>query len=152
MCSSARKSSKVVKSSCLPDELLKAYEDTYYHVYHKPPFTLRIGVFSDQALQLQQRLGVNSSAFITAYNPTSQLLSNVENQCRNRRLLEEVTKGAFHAIPGYGHLPTSGWPGEHSILVLGLARIDAAVLSERFGQNAFVYLSEQAVPELVLLR
>ena len=55
-------------------------------------------------------------------------------------------------LEGLGQHPSNQWPGEPSVLILGLSLAAAKVLAEDFEQNAFVWSGAGAMPQLVLLR
>ncbi|MDC0540702.1 DUF3293 domain-containing protein [Paracoccaceae bacterium] len=43
------------------------------------------------------------------------------------------------------------WPGEESVFVPGLKLERAKLLRSKFGQNAIVWVCDDAVPQLILL-
>ena len=53
--------------------------------------------------------------------------------------------------PALGRYPTGQWPGEASSLVLGIFAIQAKNLGESPGQHTYLWATEEATPELVLL-
>jgi hypothetical protein len=55
-------------------------------------------------------------------------------------------------LPGKGVDPAGEWPGEPSLLILSINLEAADVLGRAFRQNAFVWASADAIPQLVLLR
>lgn len=57
----------------ISQELIKAYGDTDYFVLDAPGFTLRVGRMSPELQDLYERHKVRSAAFLTAWNPYSQL-------------------------------------------------------------------------------
>jgi hypothetical protein len=95
---------------------------------------------------------VDCSAFITAFNPWSKSLSEVENAGRHEGLLKVLRARSLRWIDGVGIHPSNQWPGEVSVLILGLSLAAAKVLSEDFEQNAFVWNGVDTRPQLVLLR
>ena len=44
------------------------------------------------------------------------------------------------------------WPPEESFLALGLGYEQAVHIARHYGQNAFVWVEEDCVPKLILLR
>ncbi len=138
--------------SSLPAELIRAYAETEYHVSGDPGFVLRIDAPSPELLALHARLGVTSSAFLTACNPHSQRLPPTENAARQADLRRAIGQLGLPALPGIGQHPRGDWAGEASWLVPGLSRTVAEALGERFGQNAIVWAGADAIPRLVLLR
>lgn len=131
---------------------LRAYQSTEYHVLGNQGFILRIGHPSAELLAAHQRRQVVCSAFLTAFNPFSRPTAAAVNAARQVELLEELDRRSLVYLPALGQHPSSGWPGEDSVLVFGLDLEAAKVLAARFEQNALVWGGADAVPELVLLR
>ncbi|MBO6556564.1 MAG: DUF3293 domain-containing protein [Pseudomonadales bacterium] len=134
--------------SNLPAELLQAYLETDYFVSDDPPLMLRIGEENDDAKILLASFGVTTSALITAWNPGSEVLSEDENDSRQAALLGEIESKRLNYLVGYGE--RQDWL-EYSYLVLGITRDEANELAEQFGQNAYVWIDQQGVPELITL-
>ncbi len=134
--------------TALDPELLKAYLETDYFVSDDPPLLLRIGEENDDAKILLASFAVSSAAFLTAWNPGSQQLSDDENDARQAGLLSEIESRRLNYLVGYGQ--RGDWQ-EYSYLVLGVSKEEARELAETFEQNAFVWLDQSGVPELVTL-
>lgn len=134
--------------SDLPAELLQAYLETDYFVSDDPPLMLRIGEENDDAKILLGSFGVTTSALITAWNPGSEVLSEDENDSRQAALLGEIESKRLNYLVGYGE--RQDWL-EYSYLVLGITRDEANELAEQFGQNAYVWIDQEGVPELITL-
>jgi hypothetical protein len=92
---------------------------------------------------------VLSAAFITAWNPFSQNLPAKENQARQDELKANLKKRGLICIDGIGKHPSNNWPGEVSVLVLGLDLEAAKSLARHYEQHAFVWAAGDGVPELV---
>lgn len=123
------------------DNLQRAFKETHYVVHHHPTFTLRIGQpcpILDEILKAGEYQG---AAFITAWNPYSQLLSKEENSRRQLSLLTDIESQGLANINGIGQHHDNGWPGEESILILGLNLDAARDLSRKYDQLAFVWHS-----------
>ena len=138
--------------STLPADLREAYAQTQYRVNAAIPFTLRIGQASAALMALHQRHDVACSAFITAVNPYSQPTGERTNAERLRQLRTDLKARGLDCIDGMGQHPGNGWPGEASLLVIGLDLEAARQLAGRWEQNAIVWCGADAVPQLVLLR
>lgn len=139
-------------SSRIPASTLEAYRQTNYQVHAAQPFTLRIGQGSAALSKLHSLHGVSSSAFVTACNPYSSLLSQAENAERQQRLAQALTRNGWQYLPGSGKHFSGPWPAEPSFLVLGIGREAAGRLAQAFEQNAYVYCAADCIPKLVLLR
>ncbi|MFA5522307.1 MAG: DUF3293 domain-containing protein [Castellaniella sp.] len=139
----------------LDEMLLRAYRQTDYHVFHCPAFVLRVDEHHADLAALHRHWGVDCSAYITACNPHSRLLTAAENRCR-QLVLESDLRQAGHAfLRGIGRHPGQNpgndWPGEDSVLVLGLTREEAAALGRRHEQNAILWSGPDAVMQLFIL-
>ncbi len=83
-------------------------------------------------------LSLGQWAFITAWNPRSQLLSPVENDRRHEELRAAVAEFGYESVEGDGIPAEANWRSERSLLVLGITEDDALALGRRFGQYAIV--------------
>lgn len=134
------------------DDLIQAYLETEYRVLSDPPITIRIGVKNRSLDDLLLEENTSSAAFITAWNPFSQLLSDQENACLQRSLFADLRALGLIVIEGVGIHPAGVWPGEPSYLILGMARDVAIELGRRYQQNAIVFHEAGEASDLVLLR
>jgi hypothetical protein len=141
-----------VSASTISLDTIQAYRQTHYHVCVQPAFTLSIAQPSAELLGLHQAHHVQSSAFITAYNPYSQPTNIDDNQQRQQALLQQLHAAGYTVLPGIGQHPSNNWPSEESCLVLGLGREEASALGMQQEQNAIVWCGPDGIPELVLLR
>ena len=62
----------------------------------------------------------------------------------------EIEDRSLSILPGVGQHPSNNWPGEQSVLVLGLSLEAAKTLGRRFDQNAVVLTGRDGIPQLVL--
>lgn len=92
------------------------------------------------------------SAFLSACNPRGVLLGATENGQRHRQLLERLDTLGFRYWPGFGADPAGRWPGESSVLILGIGRRWACRLGRHCDQNALLWSGPEAIPRLILLR
>ena len=134
--------------SRIPEELMNAYLDTDYIVSDDPPLLLRIGEASDDARIMLASLGVSTAAFMTAWNPRSELLSDSDNDDRQANLLSEIEMRRLNYLVGYAE--REDWR-EYSYLILGISRDEATALAGQFEQNAYVWLPDNGIPELTCL-
>jgi hypothetical protein len=63
-------------------------------------------------------------------------------------LKEILTKQGLTFLDGIGLHPSNHWPGEASLLVLGLDFEAAKSLARHYGQHAFLWAGDNGVPEL----
>lgn len=139
-------------NTVIPEDIVQAYLETQYRVNANPAFTLRVGVQSADLITLHKGLGKGCSTFITAWNPWSKQLGILENKALNEALSEQLDQLGLPYIGGIGQHPSNAWPGEESFLVFGLPLDESKALGSRFEQNALIWCSEDATPQLILLR
>jgi hypothetical protein len=143
-------------TSNLAPALVQAYRETHYWVIADAaavvPFVLRVDEASKVLAGLHKEFGVDCSAFVTACNPWSESLTDEENFKRMEKLRHALRTRSLRWLEGIGQHPRNLWPGEPSVLVLGLSLAAAKVLAQDFEQNAFVWSGSDARPQLVLLR
>ena len=140
---------KMKKEYSIDANLWKAYEETDFIVHTKPEIALNIGQFSEQLKQFLNSHKVTSAAFVTAYNPFSQQLSEDENSERHTRLVDEIQSRGLSLFQGLGQHPNHQWQGEPSVLILGIALEAAKKLARTYEQNAFVWCDEACTPQLI---
>lgn len=133
-------------------DLVESYRQTHFRVLTETPFVVKIEESSNELRQLHEDAGVECSAFLTAYNPFSQPLTDAENQARQTKLRGLLAEAQLQVRDGFGEDPTGQWPGEPSLLALGLSRDETIELGHLFDQNAVVWSGVDGVPELILLR
>ena len=142
--------------SAISLSLIEAYLAAHYRVDAELPFTLRVGVFSKPLALLFQRHQCDCAAYLTACNPFGQDVGQIENAERQAELGQELRGRSLRFIDGMGldsqSEETQKWPGEASFLVLGLSLEASRALGRKHEQNALIWCSKDAVPQLVLLR
>jgi hypothetical protein len=132
-------------------ELAKAYADARYQVADsRATFTLHLGKFSPELMSLYLDNDKFSSAFLTAHNPFSNIVTDTENTAAQHALEAELADLGFTILSGYGCDGDGAWPQEMSALVLGIDFETAQTISKRYGQNAFLFAADDAVPKLIL--
>lgn len=133
----------------IDQSLLQAYLDTVYKV-ENPPLSLRIGQPNADLETLLQQYGVQHWAFITAWNPKSQMLTPKENERRQQKLEKLLEKAGYACFRGYGIGANASWPPEESVLILGISREEALALGRHWQQYAIVAGDEtQHTPTLL---
>ncbi len=114
--------------------------------------TLKVGLFSSALANLHKTLHVDYSVFITAFNPFSCVVDDDINIARQALLKQDLLEQGLIFIEGIGRHPSGNWPGEPSLLVLGVPLKAAENLGTRYEQNAVIWNGLDAVPQLMLLR
>jgi hypothetical protein len=133
--------------SGLDESLRQKYLDTDYLISDDPPLLMKIGEQSDDLRVLLGSMGVESAAFITAWNPHSEQLTDDENEDRQGVLLTDIEKIRLNYLVGYSQ--REDWR-EYSYLVLGIDKDQATSMATRFEQNAYVWIGPAGIPELII--
>ena len=137
----------------IPADLIKIYRTAIYRIEApEGVVTFYIDKPSPELAALHGDLGVQSSAFITAYHPYSVPSSEEENEKAQQALLAELRSRGHRWLEGAGEDAEGKWPGEPSVLVLGISEQEATRLAVQFRQNGYVFCGNDAVPRLVLTR
>lgn len=136
----------------IPSELIVAYEATDFRVLEPQEFTLRVGQRSAELQSLYVDMGVTSAGYLTAWNPYSAETSAADNEAAQLSLIRSLSLEGYPTLKALGVDPAGEWPGEESVFVPGLGLERAKSLGVEFRQNAIVWASSDAVPQLVLLR
>ena len=140
----------------LSDTLLHSYREAIYRV--RGPggdIDLRIDHHSAALAALMAAHSAGTAAFVTACNPYSEIRPPAWNAQADRRLraavrtLELRTLG-LRTLTGVGLDEGGRWPGEQSLLVLGISRAQALSLGRRFRQHAVVWVEDDARPTLLI--
>ncbi len=111
---------------------------------------LRIG---QPAPELDRHLAAGSiatAAFVTAWNPRSERLSEAENLLRGHDLATAVAALGLQALPVVTAADDPEWI-EHGLLIFDTSEAQARALGDRFGQNAIVMLELGGAPQLIEL-
>lgn len=131
--------------------LIRAYREAKYVIGMDTPIILRIGQANRQLKNLLDAHKVATAAFITAFNPYSEVLNDEENQAAQNSLLMDIQKFGLKVVDGYGQDMAEEWPRESSVLALGITESQAEGLADKYGQNGFVWIgSLDAFPVLRL--
>lgn len=141
-------------NTSIPQDLIQEYLATDFCVDTETPFVLKIGKRNENLLPLYQHHNCECAAFLTAFNPYSNVTRPVDNDAQQMALQKQLIDLDLKTINGAGQNPKAEWPAEPSFLVLGatLSIEIAKQLAETYKQNAFVWCGSDAVPELVLMR
>ena len=131
--------------------LIRAYREAKYVVQYLEPIELRIGRANKSLKGLLDVFDVTTAAFITAFNPYSEVLSDAENEQAQNELRSDIEKLGYEGVFGYGQDVAEEWPREQSYLAVGITESQAEALADKYGQNAYVWIgSVDALPVLRL--
>jgi hypothetical protein len=142
----------LLSESIIDADTVHAFRETDYRVNGDDPFTLRVGEFCPALDAVYQHHGVDCSAYITACNPFSKVLSDEANAARHAARGREISQRCLVGIEGIGQHPSNQWPGEASFLIFGLTLEAAKTMGRKLEQNGILWAGSDAVPRLILLR
>lgn len=150
-CFNCERNSKYWNKVMDKSSLIQAYQQTIYRVhFSEGDIDCWVGeAIPEKIKALLAR--VKTAMIITAFNPASQLRSDKENQHNNRQLQSELDAAGYLYYPATGIAKAGDWQ-EASFLVAGISRQWADELTERYAQNAYVWLEQGKPVELVLAR
>ncbi|CUS49185.1 MAG: Protein of unknown function (DUF3293) [Idiomarinaceae bacterium HL-53] len=135
----------------LDKNLIAAYQATHYKFHWRGrEYVLEIGKQHDVLSEMFTAHKCSSAAYITPQNPFSRPMSAAENERLLIQFRKEVNYLGYPYFEGIGQDPRGEWPGEESLLILGITLTTASKLAEKYGQNAFVFCTDSYTPELVL--
>lgn len=138
--------------TAISEDLINAYREIEYIVNIEPPMPLRVGQKNEALIALHKKYRVESSAFITAYNPYSESTLDANNVKLQSELHKELQTRSLTFLDGKGLHPSNMWPAEPSFLVMGLSLEASKILGIKFQQNAILWCDKDGIPQLVLLR
>lgn len=138
--------------SVLPRWLIEAYRATRYRVLAPPSFDLRVNSPSDALARRMRETDATGAVYITAWNPLGVEVDLAQNQRRQDLLLRDLAARGRRWLEAFGAHAEDPSLGEPSVLALGVNRVTACELGRRHEQNAVLWMGEDAVPRLLLLR
>jgi hypothetical protein len=134
-------------------EKIAAFKNTNYIVISDDvEFTLMVDEFSEALSVLYKKTNNIYGAFITAYNPLAALQDSATNEAANKRLSDHLKALVPNVFRGIGADPKGVWPPEPSFFALGLDLRAAKLIGQRFRQDAIIWIDQDAIPQLILLR
>ena len=139
--------------SVIARNLISEYCGTDYQIgVGSDSISLRIDQYSEPLAKLLTASKHPWAAIISAYNPCSQLQSNEKNLAAHESLKNYLSRHSYLRIESLNIDPTNRWPTEKSFFVPGLDLDTARSLGQQFNQNAIVWIGNDAIPRLLLLR
>jgi len=133
-----------------PDELARAYAEARYRL-RLPDGVCerRIGVIDAQADARLRAAGCRTHwHFITAHNPHSQPLPEVDNAARHAELKQLVARRGWRRIEALASDDQGDWP-EPGFVLFDADEGAVRQLAERYGQNAIVRATLGGAPQLL---
>jgi len=87
--------------------------------------------------------------FITAYNPTSVMLSERENLVLDKRLKNFLIGKKFKFVRGDAIPTSSDWTIEKGFFVFNISKAVGKKICQRFNQNAILYFRALDSPHII---
>ena len=134
----------------LTDALIDAYTATDFVLFDSGDGEVVVNVGRRSAAfdRVLASRGAETAVIVTAYNPRSVVLPDVENRARHERLAALLeARGCDYAL-GEGRDPTGHWTAELECVVFGISVEAGLEIARAFGQNAIVFIRRGAAPEL----
>lgn len=131
--------------------LIRAYREANYVIEGSQNIVLKIGQVNQDLRKVLKDNEVTAAAFITAFNPYSEIFNDKENLEAQESLCVDIKNLGYSILNGYGQDEAEEWPREKSVLALGITESKAEALADKYGQNGFVWIgSLDAFPALRL--
>ena len=127
--------------------LEQAYLSTIYRILVLPPIDLKISQFNEELHSYCLQNKINSWAFLSAFNPQSQLLSREENIHRHESLLYLLKKEGYSFEQALGIPTNQEWETEKNLFIPNISLTRAHSIAKRFDQKAFLF-STNAIAKL----
>lgn len=139
--------------STLSENLVTSYLGANYQIgTDTGSISLQINQYSEPLARLLTASKQPCAAIISAYNPFSRLLNDKENRALHESLMHFLSSCSYAMIESLNIDSAEVWPAEKSFFVLGLDLNTSKSLGQRFNQNAIVWIDNDAIPRLILLR
>lgn len=133
--------------------IINAYYNAHYRVTGAgKEFVMRPKRKSEDLAVLMKKYDVQSAAFLTAYNPFSVVIKEPQNVRANKAMAVDLKKTGLKFFKGSGEDPSGNWKIEASFLVLGITEEAARELGIKYLQNAVIWVGNDAVSKVILLR
>lgn len=124
------------------DLLHQAFLNTSFKVLGKTDFIIKIGTIISE-VQL-----FNSWTFITAWNPSPEILTLEENRIRNKNLEYDIIKFGLKYSNGIGISADEQW-SEESYFIENISLDKTNELAAKYGQLAYVFGTKNEVATLL---
>lgn len=137
-------------SGNIDQQLLNDYRMTVYQITEFL-IAIKIGQANPALEILLEQQNASTWAFVTAWNPKSVLLSQIENETRHQALIKWVEQENYLYFNGKGMGSDKNWEPEISLFILNIPKAKAVEIGKYFNQNAMVFGQKGDLPELLIL-
>lgn len=140
-------------SSTISNQLIASYAHADYRIGTATKcITLKIDQYSEPLAHFLATSNQSCAAIVSAFNPCSQLVSDAENIATHESLRNFLACHSYQGIESLHTDPAGVWPAEKSFFIPGIDIYSAKSLGQQFSQNAIVWIDNDAIPRLLLLR
>lgn len=134
----------------IPDTIVSAFRAARYLVFAPAgTIALRIGQHSPALQALMEAQGCASTVILTAHNPGARQAGIAANRRAQSALLQDASALGLPCFYGRNLARDGNGPTEPTVAILGALQQQGCGLAKRYGQLAFVFSKEDAIPELV---
>ena len=131
------------------NELINAYKETDFVVYD-PAIVIKVNQANSLLDELLLKNQATAWAYITAWNPYSELTDKNLNEERNDQLRKDIRPYKFFEGEGVGS--DLSWEPEKSFLIIGIDRKHAIEIGKKYRQNAIVVGNIYEAAELLWIK
>ena len=130
--------------------LCQAFKSTDY-IAELPDgyFVFHIGQDKPATTSMMDRFGITTFAYITAWNPYSQIADSTKNGEANISLENELKRSGHQYFPCNGTDPSNTWPAEPGFIIFNCDRRWLKKLARRYRQHAIAYATKGRLPRLL---
>ncbi len=110
---------------------------------------LAIGQPNSALDDLLRHYGVDTYAYLTAFNPQSTTLSDDDNRVRHEQLCRGLSVSGYTYLTGKAIPDTDAWEPETCVFVPGMSRAAVREVCERYQQDGAVVGELGTAPKLL---
>lgn len=130
--------------------LSQAFKSTDYNAELPDElFVFHIGQDKSATTSMMDRFGITTFAYITAWNPYSQIADSAKNEEANLRLENELKLSGLKFFQCNGTDPSKIWPSEPGFIIFDCDRRWVKKLARRYRQHAIAYATKGRLPRLI---
>ena len=134
----------MIMTNKIHPEGVKAYLDANYSIEAVgADIRLEVNKTNPLLTKIMSDYQVVTAAFITAFNPHSQIVDFGVNKNMQLRLVRDVLTLGYSYLKGFGESSEGGWLKEESILILGITENKAEFLADQYRQNGYLWINSQ---------
>ena len=141
-----------MKSPSINDSTINAYFNANYYVMAEQPFYIKIGQKSKPLQDYCFKNNYQSAVFVTGYNPFSKIATDKLNLLAHNKLKLMLNNMDIELILCTASDLEKDWPDEVGVLAMDITLQEGKNIGNIFKQNAIVWIPDDWVPKIELLR